>query len=155
MLRPGAFSSNSLAWIGSIKARGAVFVSSGSSKGNPIDPFDIAAVAKVCLTQPGHEDKAYDVTGPELLTAHEQVAILAQTLGREVQVIDITVDEAIQNMARFRVMGPRLEQGMREMMTIIREGTATTGRSPTMLKVTGKALRSFKQWCEAHKGAFA
>jgi uncharacterized protein YbjT (DUF2867 family) len=155
MLRPGAFSSNSLNWAGSIKARGAVFVSSGSSKGNPIDPYDIAAAAKACLTLPGHEDKAYDLTGPELLTAQEQVAILAQVLGREIQVIEITVEEAIQAMARFRVMGPRLEQGMREMMTIIREGDYDRPVTGDVLKLTGKAPRTFKAWCEAHKGAFA
>ena len=155
MLRPAAFCSNSLGWIGSIKARGAVFSSAAGSKGVPIDPFDIAAVAKVCLTQPGHEGQAYDMTGPELLTVKEQVAILAQVLGREIQVIDITVDEGLQNMARFRVMNPRLEQGMREMMTIIREGGYNRPVTDTVLKVSGKAPRTFRQWCEAHKGAFA
>jgi uncharacterized protein YbjT (DUF2867 family) len=154
LLRPAAFSSNSLNWAGSIKARGAVFVSSGQSKGVPIDPFDIAAVAKRCLTRPGHEGQAYDMTGPELLTAREQVGILAKVLGRGIQVIDITVEEGIQNMARFRVMGPRLEKGMREMMTIIREGGYNRPVTDTVLKVTGRAPRSFKQWCEANKAAF-
>ena len=155
LLRPAAFSSNSLNWIGAIKARGAVFSSSAESKGVPIDPADIAAVAKACLTQPGHEGQAYDLTGPELLTAKQQVGILSGVLGREIQVIDITVDEAIQNMARFRVMGPRLEQGMREMMTIIRNGDYDRPVTQDVQKVTGKAPRSFKEWCEAHKGAFA
>ena len=155
MLRPGAFSSNSLGWVGSIKARGAVFTSAGHSKGTAIDPYDIAAVAKVCLTQPGHEGKAYDLTGPELLTVRDQVAILSGVLGREIQVIDVTVDEAMQSMARVRVMGPRLAQGMREMMTIIHDGGYERPLTEDVLKVTGKAPRSYKDWCEAHKGAFA
>jgi uncharacterized protein YbjT (DUF2867 family) len=155
MLRPAAFSSNSLGWIGSIKARGAVFSSAGTSKANPIDPYDIAAVAKVCLTQPGHEGKAYDLTGPESLTVREQVAILAGVLGREIQVIDVTVEEAMTNMARVRVMGPKLEQGMREMMSIIRDGGYDRPLSGEVFEVTGKPPRTFKQWCEAHKGAFA
>ena len=155
LLRPGAFSSNSLAWIGSIKARGAVFTATGTTKSAPIDPFDIAAVAKACLTLPGHEGQAYELSGPDFLDAKEQVAVLAGVLGRSIECIDVTVDEAMTNMARHRVMSPRLAQGMRDMLTAIRSGELEPRPTDAVLKVTGKAPRSYKEWCEAHKGAYA
>jgi len=45
-----------------------------------IDPADIAAVASVVLTGPGHEGAALTLSGPEPLTPGEQVAALGRAL---------------------------------------------------------------------------
>jgi uncharacterized protein YbjT (DUF2867 family) len=68
-LRPGGFMSNSLQWIGTIKSQGKVFSPTGNGKSAPISPYDIAAVAAVALTTPGHEFQIYELTGGELLSA--------------------------------------------------------------------------------------
>lgn len=53
-----------------------------------VDTDDIAAIAAVALTQPGHAGHGYILTGPEALTSHEQVATLADVLGREIGFVD-------------------------------------------------------------------
>ena len=62
------------------------------------DPRDIAAVAIAALTEPGHEGKADEVTGPQALTNAEQVAILAETIGQPLRFVDLPADAARQAM---------------------------------------------------------
>ena len=94
MLRPGQFMSNTLQWAGMIKGQGTVYAPGGEGKVAPIDPRDIAAVAAVALTQPGHTEQAYQLTGPELLTVGEQVQIIASLLGKPLQYVDIPLSVA-------------------------------------------------------------
>ena len=61
--------SNALQWIGTIKSQGKVFSPTGDGQTAPISPYDIAAVAAVALTAPGHEFQIYELTGSELLSA--------------------------------------------------------------------------------------
>lgn len=52
-----------------------------------VDVRDVAAVAVEALAEPGHEGKAYDVTGPEALTFARQAEILSEVLGRRITYI--------------------------------------------------------------------
>ena len=67
-LRPDNFASNALRWAGTIRGKGMVFSSNADGQSVPIDPFDIAAVAHVALTKPGHEGKSYVLSGPNVMT---------------------------------------------------------------------------------------
>lgn len=74
-VRPGAFMSNALYWSATVRSEGRVFSNFGHGKLPVIHPRDIAAVAARALTSPGHEGKAYPLTGPDSLTTAEQVRI--------------------------------------------------------------------------------
>jgi uncharacterized protein YbjT (DUF2867 family) len=50
-----------------------------------IDVDDIADVAVAALTQPGHNEKLYEVTGPRLLTFKEAVEEIAQATGKPIK----------------------------------------------------------------------
>ena len=90
--------SNTLQWAGMIKGQGVVYAPGGEGKVAPIDPRDIAAVAAVALTQPGHTEQAYQLTGPELLTVGEQVQIIAGLLGKALPYVDIPLAVAAERM---------------------------------------------------------
>ena len=45
------------------------------------------------LTRPGHENKAYDITGPELLSFPEAVAMAAELAGRPIQYRRVSDEE--------------------------------------------------------------
>ena len=47
-----------------------------------VDPADIAAVAVAALTEAGHGQRAYRLTGPEPLTVGERLEVLGAVLGR-------------------------------------------------------------------------
>ena len=68
-----------------IKERNEIFVPVGNAKTSFIDARDIGAVAAVALTQEGHTDKNYDLTGSEALDYWQATKILSEVLGREIQ----------------------------------------------------------------------
>ncbi len=59
-----------------------------------IDPADVAAVLATALTEDGHAGETYRLSGPEALTPADQVAIVAEVLGRELRYEAISDDEA-------------------------------------------------------------
>lgn len=56
----------------------------GHGKVAMVSRDDCVAMAAAVLTQPGHESKAYDVTGPELLSIPEAVAMISQMAGKPI-----------------------------------------------------------------------
>jgi uncharacterized protein YbjT (DUF2867 family) len=94
MLRPHHFMQNLLSQADNIINDGIVYSSSGDGKIPFADTRDIAAVAVVTLTQPGHTGKKYVVTGGEALSYRQATAILGQAIGRPLRFIDEPFDEA-------------------------------------------------------------
>ncbi len=72
----------------------ATMVSTGKAEVPPnefpigyISRADCAAAAAAVLTTPGHENKAYDITGPELLGVKETAAAAAAVTGKKIEVV--------------------------------------------------------------------
>ncbi len=152
MLRPGQFMSNTLQWAHAIKAQGAVYFPGGEGKIAPVDPRDIAAVAVVALTQSGHAGKAYQLTGPELLTVGEQVQILARLLGKPLQYVDVPPAVAAEQM-RKAGMPPILVDALSELTVMLREGRGAY-QTDTVAQVVGRPAHTFEEWCRANIAAF-
>ena len=97
MLRPTFFMQNLLGLRRSIRG-GAIYMPTGNGRASHVDVRDIAAVAAAALTEPGHADKAYDITGPEALSYADVAAILTRVLGHDVKHVDIRPEAAKQAM---------------------------------------------------------
>jgi len=151
-LRPGMFMTNALQWADSIKGQGVVYFPGGQGKVAPIDPYDIAAVAALALTQPGHEGQIYTLTGSELLTYAEQVETIAKALGRPVRYVDVPLSAAREGMLQSGMSAP-MADALLELMAFVREGKVEY-RSDTTAQLLGRAPRTFAQWCAAHIAAF-
>lgn len=67
-----------------IKEHSELFVPAGKGKTSFIDARDIASVAVKALTESGHENCAYSLTGSESLDYYEVAEIFTQVLGRRV-----------------------------------------------------------------------
>jgi (4-alkanoyl-5-oxo-2,5-dihydrofuran-3-yl)methyl phosphate reductase len=152
LLRPGNFSSNALMWAESIKSQGAVYYPTGEGKTVPIDPRDIAAVAVKALTTPGHEGKAYNLTGPEALSGAEQVAKISAAIGKPLTFVDVPDSVARDGMLKSG-MPERLVDALMELMGIIRAGYTGTVQ-PTVEEVLGRKARTFDAWVQDNAAAF-
>jgi uncharacterized protein YbjT (DUF2867 family) len=151
MLRPGNFASNTLRWAPTIRAEGAVF-SASRGKSAPIDPRDIASVAVKALTAPGHEGRAYALTGPELLSEAEQVEILGTALGKALRWVPVPEEAARAGMLRSG-LNEELVDAVLEMLRWWREGEPLC--TSTVREVTGVEARPFAVWARDHVAAFA
>ncbi|MCB8983362.1 MAG: SDR family oxidoreductase [Ardenticatenaceae bacterium] len=85
LLRCGFFMQNlSTTHRDDIRAANDIFIPAGMGKTAFIDVRDIAAVATKVLTEPGHEYKAYALTGSEALNYQEVAQLMTAVLKRPI-----------------------------------------------------------------------
>jgi uncharacterized protein YbjT (DUF2867 family) len=106
ILRPNLFLQNiPESTIPTIDQSGNFYVDAGDARISMVDTRDVAAVATVALTEPGHTGACYEVTGPEALSYHDVASKLTEALGRETTYVDAS-DDAV----RTTLLGMGLDQ---------------------------------------------
>ena len=65
-----------------------------------IDVDDIADVAVAALTEDGHRNRLYELTGPRLLTFADAIGAIAEAAGRPIGFQEITKDKYAEGLAR-------------------------------------------------------
>lgn len=152
-LLPNALMSNAFWWLPSIRDEGKVYDASDPGKTVPVDAADVARVAALALTWDGHAGKSYILNGPEALTAREQVEILADVLGREIEFVPLT-PEAFEARATAHGEDTQHAAAVRNLNELFRAGRAGVV-SQELANVTGTAGTTFREWCVENAGAFA
>ena len=71
-----------------IQQRHDLFIPGGEGRTALVDTRDVAAVAVRALTEVGHENRVYDITGSEALTFTEVAAIFCDVLGQRIHYAD-------------------------------------------------------------------
>ena len=150
-LRPSAFASNAFAWRDSIRA-GKVTDPTGDGVLAVMDPEDIARVAVAALTQDGHAGKGYLLTGPQALTARQQVQIIAEMTGRPVDFQDVTPHEFAE--AAIQQGTPPEQARLMERLNEVFRARRSVNITDDVENITGTAPATFRDWCERHAGAF-
>jgi uncharacterized protein YbjT (DUF2867 family) len=153
VLRPGGFMTNALEWAGTIRDGGYVFDPTGPGRFALIDPADIAAVAALALLSDGHEGQVYAPTGDETRTLAEHVRVLADVLGREIEVrTAATPEEAVR--ARYpQGAPPALAAALLEAAAAMRADVVGF-RTDEVERLLGRRPGTFAQWCARNADAF-
>lgn len=152
VLRPAGFMSNVLQWTPMINLSGEVSMPFGEIPRALIDPRDIAETAVCALTSPGHSSRTYALTGPEALTAAEQVKRVSAAIGRPVRLVSATRQEARVAMVG-NGMDPTLADGM--LASLSDPDPARGGIPlPTVGQITGHPARTFDDWLAEHVAEF-
>lgn len=122
---------------------------------------DCVATAVGVLTQDGHANKAYDVTGPELWTLPDAMALVAEMAGKPIEV-ELVDDEGM--FAYFDALGvarkasdvvpdgpiPWASEGMVTFGQSIREGYMDVA-SDDVERVTGRKPRTLRSVFEQYR----
>jgi uncharacterized protein YbjT (DUF2867 family) len=149
-LRPNSFMSNALRWRPQLHAGDVVRLPFADVAVASIDPDDLGAVAAAALTEPGHQGRAYRLSGPQSLRPAEQVAIVGRALGRELRFEAQSDEEARAEMSRS--MPPEYVEAF---MRFFAEGDVDESAVlPTVAELTGRQPRSFERWASAHSEDF-
>ncbi|MEV0227383.1 SDR family oxidoreductase [Streptomyces sp. NPDC050704] len=152
VLRPSSFASNTLSWADAIRDGKPVPNMTGDALQGVIDPRDVSEVAAQALLSSAHAGHTYTLTGSELLSAPDQAAVLAEVLGRPVDTLDLTPDEA-----RAQLTGSGLDAeyvaGVMEGSSFVRKG-GNAVVTEEVRSVLGRAPRTYRKWAVDHKAAF-
>lgn len=93
-LRASQFMQNLSTYMApSICAEDCFYTACGDGKITHLDLRDIARVARLVLFELGHEERIYNLTGPEALTYDEIAAMLSEVLGRHIEHRKLTDEE--------------------------------------------------------------
>jgi NAD(P)H dehydrogenase (quinone) len=125
---------------------------------------DCVAIAVGVLTQQGHENTAYDVTGPDLWTLPDAMALVSEMSGKPIAIEPVD-DEGMY--AYFDSLGvprkasdvvpdgpiPWASEGMVTFGQSIREGFMDV-ESDDVERITGRAPRGLRSVCEQFRSAW-
>ncbi|MGW3494387.1 NAD(P)H-binding protein [Streptomyces sp. NPDC001020] len=150
-LRAGAFAGNALGWARAIADSLPVQLAYPDASVAPIHPEDIADIAVEALTGTSLTGRSIALTGAEPLTFREQLAVLADTIGREIPVERITRAEAERQLGRH--MPAPLVTSLLDFWEAAERGPATV--HDTTWTLLGRPARTFRQWAAENATAFA
>ncbi|MFG3142527.1 SDR family oxidoreductase [Streptomyces sp. NPDC048211] len=151
ILRPTQFASNALWWSGAIRRHETLRVPYADIGLPTIHPADIASVAGAALTQSGHHERTYALTGPERVTPRQQVGAVATALGRQVPFAGISRAEAHREMADF--LGDEAADAVLDLTGGDVNDELLKVRD-TVSRITGTPARTFQQWVTENVHAF-
>jgi uncharacterized protein YbjT (DUF2867 family) len=150
IVRPSGFHSNALRWLPQLREGNVVRAPWADVPIASIDPADIGAVAATALAERRHDGQALSLSGPEPLTPGEQVAILAQVVGRPLRYEPLADDEARAAMLE-NTPAPVVDA----LFRFFSEGEYDDSVVlDTVETVTGRQPRTFAMWADAHARQF-
>ncbi len=137
IVRPNLFLQNiPESTIPSIDTSGTFYVNAGEARISMVDTRDVAAVAAVALTEPGHAGAHYDVTGPEALSYTDVAAKLTSAMGRRISYVGAS-DDAV----RQALLGAGLTEWFASALVGLYEDYRRSGTGGYAAQVTGTVRR--------------
>jgi uncharacterized protein YbjT (DUF2867 family) len=152
MIRPTFFMQAFLGSATAIREQRRITMPAGTGTIAPTDLRDVGAVIRRVLTEPGHENQSYDLTGPELLTLAEIAARFSAVLGREIRYVDQPMAEFRTRLSGLNLAPWRIDAVSKELEAIA-AGVIdhTTG---TIARLLGRPPISLEQFIRDHLALF-
>ena len=120
MLRNSVYSNAIPAQAAKMVAEGRAVVPKGEVKFGYVTREDCADAAAAVLVTPGHENKVYDITGPEAIGIGEIAAAASAVSGKKIEVVE-------GDAAPRQIAGPAASRVSTDVMTL-------TGHPPKTVK---------------------
>lgn len=152
-VRPNLFMQVLIGSADSIKVDGAIYAPAGEGAISFTDVRDITEIIINSLTQPGHENAVYEITGPTALTYGQAAEILQKALGKPVQYVSVAPETARDSMLSSG-MTDWLADAFLELFEIYRAGHGATVLSNTVTKVAGHSAHDFSDFAAAYRQSF-
>jgi NAD(P)H dehydrogenase (quinone) len=148
-LRNGLYAEFQVAAAARAFASGELVHNNGAGRTAYVSREDCAAAAAAVLTTDGHEDRVYEITGPELVSQADLAALVTEITGRAIEVVEIDDETAARALADVG-LPPELARAYSSFGTAIREGLLRTV-STAVHDLTGREPRPVRKVLEAHR----
>lgn len=139
--------------LADLRSSGALHLPAGDAKISYIDVRDIAAVAAVALSEPGHTGRGYTLTGPEALEHSEITRQISLAAGRTFAYVPIGEEAAGGSLAAAGLPPARIER-LLGFYRLVRQGYCAPV-SPDVATVLGRPAISFAQFAQDHAACWA
>ncbi len=150
-LRPNFFAEN---FITMLSPENMIALPAGGGRISFVTASDVGEAAAEALLGDDHGE-IWTLTGPEALD-HEQVAsILGETLGRNVQYVDIAPEAYAEMLTQYMGMDAQKATNLSMVFSV---DVAQNEYAPVLEdlpRVLGRPATSFMQWAQANAEAFA
>lgn len=153
ILRPHHFMQNLLGQVDYIVTDGVVYSPSGDGLIPYVDARDVAAVAFVTLTQPGHVGKIYVVTGSEALSYRQATQIISATIGKPLRFIDEFPEESRARRVR-ESLPPAVIESTVAIGAYQRAGGKTVTITSVVADLTGRPPTTFAEFARQNAAIF-
>jgi len=151
-LRPSSFHSNAWQDVPTIKSQGVIYKALGDTPINMISNVDIGEVAAIALTQPGHDGKIYNLTGPDTMNQTEYAKLLSEVLGKEIKYHPMSEDDNRKAAAGF--LPPQAIDAWVNMYQYFKNGGYNRSY-PDLEKILGRKGKTIRSFLEENKAGFA
>jgi len=135
-----------------ISQNSAIFAPTGDAKLSFVDVRDIAEVAAIVLTEPGHDNQTYEITGSAAYSFAEVTALLTRSLGKPIQHIDLPSD-AYRDALLKAGLADWYADLLQQLFAYYHDGHAAR-ISPDIQRVTGHTAHTLSAFFDEHKTAF-
>ena len=116
--------------------------------GDTVEPFidvdDIADVAVAAVTEPGHRNKLFEVTGPRALTFVQCIQEISAALGRPLKYTHVSVESYIDALQEQGVPED-LQWLLRELFTVVFDGR-NSKVMPGVEEALGRPATDFRDY---------
>jgi len=149
-LRPSWFMQNfSSGFIAPmIQGMGGIYLPAADAKTSFIDARDIAAVGIAALTEPGHDGKAYALTGGQAWTYGEAAEILSRAAGKPIRYVALS-DEDFRNSLTSQGWKPEQVAMFSNLFSTVRQGWAAAV-TPDVASALGRPPTTLEQFARDH-----
>jgi len=153
ILRPGNFMQNYIEGCYSeMCGNGKLRLPQGDAKINQVDADDIAQAATNVLTNFGHKDRVYSLTGYSY-TNMEIVDLISNITGKKIEYEDISEEIARTKMKQCNI-GEWMIEAMLGLQRACKEGLMEA-YSMDLKNLTGKGPTTFAEFAIRHKAVFS
>jgi len=148
MIKPNFFMQNLLGSGKTIKEQGKIFFPFDNGTTAMMDVRDIGLFIAKILSDEGHVNQNYEITGPELLSFHQVAEKFSLVLGKKINYIDVPMDEYKTTLSQFVTHEWHLDAVIDLFEDIAEGGLDYT--TTTFTDITGKPPCSLEKFIEEH-----
>jgi uncharacterized protein YbjT (DUF2867 family) len=151
-LRAGEFMPSYFRQVPMILAKGALFLPMENQRIASIDIGDLAEIAALVLTNPGHEGKIYPLTGPEALTMTEVAERLSAATGKTIKYINVPPED-VKKAQLAAGVPPYIADALAELFAERRKGKESQVW-PIAQTLLGRRPTSFAEFAARNAAIF-
>lgn len=151
-LRPHYYMQNTLEFAPTIAVENRLYAPMRDGHIGLVDCRDVASVAARVLTEPGHEERIYEITGAAALSFDDVATEIGAAIGRSVTYVDVRPSEAEKAMLSAGIPG-WLAEALVDLYGIF-SGDHASATTRVVEDLSGRRPRTYAEFAREHSNVF-